>query len=466
MPVRLQITLLFGAIVFLILALVCGTVYYVSYNNRKNGITTRLTNRAITTARLLRQSDYFTTQLMQRIDAATALTLKDKVIEVYDYLNNKIYRYADNPADTAQVEKTILDNARVRNNIYFTMGPKDAIAHHHVDSTSRFVVISAAFDEDGLARLKQLRVILWSSFFGGIVVAFIAGYFFSGGLLMPVKKIADDINEISARNLARRIHTGKIRDEWYYLSNTLNHLLNRLQESFEMQQRFIANASHELSTPLTSISSQLEISLQKHRDATKYRQVMESVYQDVLHLNKLTQTLLEFAQASGTEGGIHIQLLRIDEILMLLPAEMKKTNSHYSVQLNFEALPVEEEKLLVSGNAELLLSAIKNIVSNACKYADDHRAFVQLIPQEQQVAIIVKDNGPGIPENELDNIFQPFYRSDATKSVSGFGLGLSLCNRIIKLHNGQLSVASQVDVGSTFTITLPVTNSNRFLIHH
>ncbi len=154
-----------------------------------------------------------------------------------------------------------------------------------------------------------------------------------------------------------------MRDEWFYLSDTLNQLLNRLQESFEIQRRFIANASHELSTPLTAISSQLEVSLQKNREAGQYRGTMESVYQDVQYLSKLTQTLLEFAQASEDPGGLEIEQIRIDEILMQLPAALHKLNLQYSMVLSFDGLPEKEERLILAGNAELLFSAIKNLVS-------------------------------------------------------------------------------------------------------
>src|SRR5205814_165658 len=131
-------------------------------------------------------------------------------------------------------------------------------------------------DVDAKESLRTLLKILFISFLVGNIFVLVTGYLFSAGLLRPVKKIAEDVAEISAQNLARRIETGKTKDEWYHLANTLNELLNRLQESFELQQRFISNASHELSTPLTSISSQLEVSLQRERDAAEYRKIIES----------------------------------------------------------------------------------------------------------------------------------------------------------------------------------------------
>jgi signal transduction histidine kinase len=228
-----------------------------------------------------------------------------------------------------------------------------------------------------------------------------------------------------------------------------------LQDSFETQRRFVSNASHELSTPLTAISSQLEVSLQKSREAQQYRHVMESVYQDVRHLSKLTQTLLEFAQASGDPGGLNILPVRMDEILMSLPAEMKKSNPGYLVVLSFDDMPADEHKLIVFGNAELLFTAIKNIVSNACKYSDDHKAIIRLKAEAETITIAIIDKGMGIPAPELKFIFQPFYRVNTATQQSGFGLGLSLANRIIKLHKGNITVSSTPGQGTEFLVTLP-----------
>src|SRR5688572_29804742 len=312
------------------------------------------------------------------------------------------------------------------------------------------------FDEEAKGNLQRIKLVLLLSFIGGMLITFVSGYFISKILLRPIRKIADQINIISAQSLEHRIKSGNRNDEWHYLTDTLNDLLNRLQESFEIQRRFISSASHELSTPLTSISSQLEVSLQRDRGAEEYREVMQSAYQDVRHLIKLTQILLEFATAAGTAGGIDIKLIRIDEVLMRLPAEITKMYKGYSVKLEFHQLPAEEEKLLVFGNAELLFTAIKNIVSNACKYSLNKLANVKLSVDQNEIIVAVEDNGKGIPENELKNIFQPFYRTEDSRATVGFGVGLPLVNRIIKLHKGQIKVISTVGKGTTFFVHLPI----------
>lgn len=453
MPVRLRITLLFTAIVFTILGLVCSAVFYFIHTNRLQNAKTRLTNRAITTGRLLSQSAIFNPELIQKIDSSTAMSFKHKSVQAYNYLNKKVYSFSDRANDTISVSPQQLDDARVKKSIFFSINNKDVVAYHYTDENNRIVIVASGFDEDGKRILRQLSYFLVLSFIGGSIIAFISGFIFSKKLLQPVRKIADEVNEISAQNLTRRIATSSSRDEWNHLSNTLNQLLNRLQESFQMQQRFIANASHEISTPLTSISSQLEVSLQRERSAEEYRSVMNSIHQDVRHMSKLTQTLLEFAKASGSAGGIEINQLRIDEILLRLPAEIAKLNNNYSVLLSFGELPEEEENLVIYGNEELLFTAIKNIVVNACKYSETMEAKVHLSVINTNVEIIIEDKGKGIPEPELKSIFEPFYRVDDSRTTEGFGLGLSLANRIIKLHKGNISVLSSPGDGTKFSLT-------------
>jgi signal transduction histidine kinase len=455
MPIRLRITLLFALLVFTILTLVLGGIYYFSSRSRIDNINTRLTNRAITTARLLSQREIFTQEVVQRIDSLTTIAIKDKVVVAFNDAGQKIYSYSSTPHDSVTITPELINRTKKNGQVYFTEGQKEAVSYYYPNQTGNIVIITAGEDEEGKQNLHQLFNILIISFLIANIFIFFTGYIFSDRLLQPIKKIAADVAEISAQNLARRIETGPSKDEWYQLSDTLNQLLNRLQESFELQRRFISNASHELSTPLTSISSQLEVALQRPRDANEYRKVMESIHQDVQHMGKLTQTLLEFAKASGSAGGLEINLIRVDEILMNLTAEVSKVNPAYSVKLRFENLPEEEEKILVFGNEPLLNTAFKNIVINACKYSSDHKAEIVLESYPHQLEIRIEDNGPGIPKEERQKIFQPFYRVAEHQSAGGFGLGLSLAEKIIKMHKGEIEVESEEGKGTRFIIRLP-----------
>ena len=455
MSVRLKITFLFSLIVFFILGLVCIAVFYFSSTSRRSYINTRLSNMAITTGRLLSRSETFNPHLIQKIDSLTAIAFTRKTIQAYDTSNRKIYSFNDDDADTLSINEELLHKVRSQTKISSMVGQKDVVYYNYRDGNADIVVVAAGYDIFGWQNLRQLLLILSISFVAGCMVAIIIGYLFSRKLLKPLSKIADDVNEISIHNLARRMNTGSTHDEWYYLSATLNRLLNRLQESFEMQQRFIANASHELSTPLTSISSQLEIALQRERTALEYKKVMQSIYQDIQQMGKLTHTLLELAKTSGSKGGIEIKPVRVDEIILRLPSEIAKINASYSVLPEFEKLPEDEEDLLVLGNEELLITAIKNIVLNACKYSENQQAMISLKADRKQITICVQNTGVGIPAHELDNIFQPFYRIEENRTAGGFGLGLSLAQKIIKLHRGEIVVNSKHGEKTEFKIELP-----------
>jgi signal transduction histidine kinase len=410
---------------------------------------------AITTGRLLSRAEIFNPHLVQRIDSLTAIAFTRKTIQAYDASNKKIYSFNDDDADSLAVGEELLKKVRAQQKIYSMIGKKDVVFYNYTDEKLNIVVVAAGYDIYGWQNLRQLLFILSISFIGGFLIAIISGYIFSRRLLKPLSKIADDVNEISVHSLARRMKTGSTHDEWYYLSDTLNRLLNRLQESFEMQQRFISNASHELSTPLTSISSQLEIALQRERKADEYKKVMLSIYQDIQQMGKLTHSLLELAKTSGSKSGIEIKPVRVDEIILRLPSEVAKINNTYSVLPEFEKLPENEEDLLVLGNEELLVTAIKNIVLNACKYSSNQQAIILLKADQKNITISVQNIGRGISPNEIENIFQPFYRIEENRTTGGFGLGLSLAEKIIKLHRGEITVDSKPNAKTTFVIHLP-----------
>ncbi|RYG01104.1 MAG: HAMP domain-containing histidine kinase, partial [Chitinophagaceae bacterium] len=127
----------------------------------------------------------------------------------------------------------------------------------------------------------------------------------------------------------------------------------------------------------------------------------------------------------------------------------------YNVDLNFKEFPEDEKSFLVFGNSELLYSAIKNVVENGCKYSPNHISNVELRFPDSRIEITVTNEGDIIAEEEIENIFQPFYRSGNIGQAKGFGLGLALAKRIISLHKGQIEVRSDLITGTVFTITLP-----------
>src|SRR6478672_5183779 len=143
MPVRSRITLLFSLLAFIILSIVCASVYYFSFELRIDTITSRLTNRALTTARLLSQKEIFDEKLVNRIDSSTTLSLINKVVKVYDANNSQVYNYTDQPGDQVSVNSNTLDNARKNGTYYFIEGNKEIVAYYYNHLPTQIVVVTA-----------------------------------------------------------------------------------------------------------------------------------------------------------------------------------------------------------------------------------------------------------------------------------------------------------------------------------
>jgi len=451
--IKVKITAIFTLLVTALLLLLSVSVFYFSKLERRETFKNRITGRASINTQIYSIVGDTNLAALARFDSSST-TIPQKSVTIFNQLNTAVYQYTARGADTIYATKEILDEARTQKRYYFNDGEKEAIAFNYDDGSRKVVIVVGGYDEDGWTRLRKLQNMMAGSLATGILLTLVVGYVFSQQLVRPISQIIHEVNEISSQNLSHRIHAGSSQDELNQLANTFNELLNRLQESFLIQRRFISNASHELSTPLTSILSQLEVTLHKDRSVEEYMQVMQSIHEDVRQMQQLTKSLLEIAK-TGTQGSIELMEVRIDEVLLKVTADVQKISEDYNVDLNFGDFPEDEKAFMVFGSNDLLYSAIKNVVENGCKYSPDHVSIVNLTFPENKVVIEVKNKGDVIAEEEIENIFQPFYRSGNIGQAKGFGLGLALAKRIISLHKGRIDVQSDIIAGTVFAITLP-----------
>lgn len=453
MSIKYKIVMLFVALVTLIVAIGSLSVYFFSVKERQDTFRIRLMNRALSTARVYAGISDSNFSVLRRMDIAAVASLYDKSISI---VGNSIqdYMYSENPGDSMVLTKDIIEHAQIEHEYFFTYRNKKAVAIHFTDNNNNFIVAVAATDIDGQGYLRQLKGILLFALVLAAALSFLAGILFAKSLIRPIKNITREVNLISTNDLSQRIKLNNSRDELTNLAETFNHLLDRLQDSFATQRRFISNASHELSTPLTSISSQVEVAMQKKRTPEEYLDVMQSVYEDIRELQQLTHSLLDIAK-TGTHGSIDLTEVRLDEVLLKVVSEVQRQNVGFKVTLNFEVFPEEEKLLCIFGNANLLYIAFKNIIENGCKYADNHVSDVSVIFDKAYVLVKVANKGDVIAEADIQNIFQPFFRTDSAQNKPGFGLGLTLTKRILSLHKGAIVVDSDLEKGTIFTVELP-----------
>ncbi|HMH24828.1 MAG TPA: ATP-binding protein [Puia sp.] len=447
--------LLFTMLVTAIILVLTMSVYYFARLERKEVFDKRLKARANYNSQMYALMGDSALSLLHRMDTtSTGGLLPSRSIGIYSDDGKSLYKYDMPGSKPLLMTDNIFKEVKIKGEKYFAIDNRDAIALRRVTSNKPFIVVVAGHDDDGLERVQKLNKILFSSLILGVVLTALVAFLFTGQLLKPVAQIIREVNEISSYNLSHRIKAGNGQDELSRLANTFNELLARLQESFAIQRRFISNASHELSTPLTSVSSQLAVTLHKERNVDEYKQVLWSISEDVEQMRQLTKSLLEIAK-TGSQGGIELNEVRVDEVLLKVTSDIKRLNPEYKVELDFGEFPEDEKDFVVFGNSELLYIAVRNLVENGCKYSPDKRSVVDLSFREHKVYVQVVNQGSVIPSEEIQQIFQPFYRGAGTRNSRGFGLGLALAQRIIAIHKGSIQVSSHISTGTNFTIELP-----------
>jgi two-component system, OmpR family, sensor histidine kinase ArlS len=454
MSIRYKIAILFAVLASLILTAVALAIYFFSVKERTDFFRLRLKNRAVSTAQVaatVADSNY---SIIGKLDAASVASFYDKSVTILNYKGEPVYKYADQPGNEISLTSGQIEQVKIQDEFYFKKNNRTVAGIQYLNEDHNFITIIAASDIDGALYLKDLKQLLIISLLASTIISFLVGLFFARTLVRPIRQIITDVNLISSNNLSQKIKVGNTKDELYRLSQTFNELLSRLQESFVIQRRFISNASHELSTPLTSVSSQVEVALQKDRSSEEYKEVLQSIHEDVKDLHLLTRSLLDIAK-TGTEGSIELDHIRLDETLLKAAADVQKLNTLYHVSINFESMPEDEIALTVFGNNNLLYIAFKNMMENGCKYAFNNSCNVTVHFAKPHHIIYIHSYGEIIPEKELTNIFQPFYRSEEVLHKEGFGLGLTLTKRILALHKASVSVSSNVQNGTTFKIEMP-----------
>jgi signal transduction histidine kinase len=225
-----------------------------------------------------------------------------------------------------------------------------------------------------------------------------------------------------------------------------------------MQRGFISNVSHELKNPLASMDAQLQLSLRKELGALEYQSILQSLHDDVRELTDTAEKLLQLAKVHSEAGSVVFSPLRLDEVMLQARDSLLKMHPQYSIVFKIQSMPEQEDELLVAGNELLLKTALMNLFDNGCKFSLDHKVWVEIrFGHSGYHEVEITDKGPGIPEAELQRIFEPFFRGAGNSQVKGSGIGLSLVQSILQLHQVHMEVRSVVHSGSVFTLRFPAT---------
>jgi heavy metal sensor kinase len=288
-----------------------------------------------------------------------------------------------------------------------------------------------------------------------LMLAGVGGYLLAGRSLRPLRGIAEQAQRISESSLHTRIEIGRAAAEVEMLAASFNELLARLDQSFEGMRRFVADASHELRTPVAVIRGEADVALSANRTPEEYRESLSVVLEESRRLSRLVEDLLNLARADAGRVRLQVQDFYLNELVTdcCRSAQALAAAKHLKLECRAGA------DLQFRGDEALLRRLVMNLLDNAIRYTPPGGTVTTALePNGASVRLRVADTGVGIGAEDVGRIFERFYRAGEARSREdgGFGLGLAIVKWIAESHQGSVECRSTPGVGSEFTVTLPL----------
>ena len=326
------------------------------------------------------------------------------------------------------------------------------------DQNLTFVVVNSLRDEQ--QSLLQTRRAFYVAVPLALLIAGVGGYLLAKKSLLPVVSMGEQAAHIGAANLGERIPVPERSRELGRLAEIFNDLLARLDGSFAEQKRFMADASHELRTPVAVIVGESEVALSQQRDTAEYRDSLNIVNDEGKRLTRLVEDLFTLARADSGEYPLVLSDFYLDESVNESVRSIRSLAAQKGLELFYEA---PDKEIAYRGDEAVINRMMMNLLQNAIKFTPANGRIEVGVKQNcANWEISVKDSGEGIPESARGQVFQRFFRVDKARSRnnfldgSGAGLGLSIAKWAAELHDGKIVLEKTGPQGTTFIVYLPI----------
>ena len=442
----------FALITGLLLFSSFGAIYYLLRRYVHYEFSKQLFERSSTTAVLFLEADEANPDIIVRARKKFLQErLPHETVGIYNANDQPVY--ITRPTDT--FPSWLLTSLLHRSRLTTLAGYRQTVGIAYHDNQGDFRILVAADDIDGEQQLAHLLQIMAGVLLLGLGLSAGLGRWFANRFLDPVSKIVHHAQQLGASDLHLRVPVGPNRDELSELATTFNQMLGRLENSFTQQQSFVTDASHELRTPLTVMIGEMETTLSRPRPENVYHETLVSNLTEARKLKDTISRLLLIAQLNTEQtmlyGGGKV---RLDEVLYEACEEVRLANSDYVIQLSIRSLPDNQDQLIVPGDQPLFRLALANLLNNACKFSNRQPVQCTLGYDGSQLHIDIVDQGIGIAADELPYVQQTFYRASNAQGFRGYGIGLALAGRILRLHSADLQIESVLGQGTTMRISL------------
>ncbi|MBI5300821.1 MAG: HAMP domain-containing protein [Chloroflexi bacterium] len=469
MSIRLRLTLWYVLVLAVILVAFSGALYAILSFSLLGEVDRTLERRAgevqtAADAALQVQSDLRLLRTRFVLPGADVFATPGVFVQVVSFDGTVVSRSENLGDKVIQVSQAVLDRVKEGESVYVQLTSGGALLRVYVRpltvrSQNIGAIEVAQSLQDTYATLRRLAVVIVAGIGGALLLAFVIGALLAYSALAPIDRMTQAARDIARKgDLTQRIEHKATGDELGRLAATFNEMLTRIEELFRVQQRFVADVSHELRSPLTAIRGNLDLLKRGAMEDPDERQTaLDAMESESARMQRLVQDLLLLAQA---DAGVKVRkdVVELDTLLLDVYGQARLTQSGVKVSLG------NEDQAQVLGDADRLKQLLLNLVDNAIKYTPSGgEVKLSLERDSDWVRVAIADTGVGIPAQDVSRIFDRFYRVDkarsrdpSARSGGGTGLGLAICKWIAEVHGGRIEVQSEVGKGSTFTVWLPV----------
>ena len=448
MKIRHRLSLQFTLISGIILTIVFVLIYLLSAQYIQNSFYKLLQMRALVTAQVYLEKDELTKKKFLEIEKSYRERIPDESSNIYDQHNQAVF-----------IEKTkynwpvsMLETIRHREVYRFRFQEESGLGIYYPDNQGDFVVIVTARNTMGIQQLNYLMWILIVMFFVALMITFVMGQWYASRALEPIKSINRQVKNIRSNNLHMRVQQGRNKDEIDELATNFNGLLQHMEQAFDMQRSFVSNASHELRTPLTTIIGEIEVTLQNERSREEYIQTLGTLLGESEKLKIITDGLLQLTRVDAILTDANTEMIRMDELLWEIQEFWRHKTPAVKLHVKLSDMPEDAAQLCIRGNRSLMMLALQNIIRNGFKFSYNRDVTCHLSYSKSGMTLSVSDYGIGIAGTDLEKIFMPLYRADNAHTFDGYGIGLSMTQKILQLHNAAITASSVLGQGTTFNI--------------
>jgi signal transduction histidine kinase len=448
MKIRHRLSLQFTLISGIILTIVFVLIYLLSAQYIQNSFYKLLQMRALVTAQVYLEKDEVTKKKFLEIEKSYRERIPDESSNIYDQHNQAVF-----------IEKTkynwpvsMLETIRHREVYRFRFQEESGLGIYYPDNQGDFVVIVTARNSMGIQQLNYLMWILIVMFFVALLITFVMGQWYASRALEPIKSINRQVKNIRSNNLHMRVQQGRNKDEIDELATNFNGLLQHMEQAFDMQRSFVSNASHELRTPLTTIIGEIEVTLQNERSREEYIQTLGTLLGESEKLKIITDGLLQLTRVDAILTDANTEMIRMDELLWEIQEFWRHKTPAVRLHVKLSDMPEDAAQLCIRGNRSLMMLALQNIIRNGFKFSYNRDVTCHLSYNKSGMTLSVSDSGIGIAGTDLEKIFMPLYRANNAHTFDGYGIGLSMTQKILQLHKAAITASSVLGQGTTFNI--------------